>query len=106
MQDARPPAPTRRAAQSLGGQGNRTWAVEWTRRGGHHDVSISAARFGIDDPRAPRAWLSTALGPGAQPADVVAFADIASPTLFTNLDLGPDTHDPVIQLPSGAIAAG
>ena len=95
------------AAPPAGGQGNRTWAVEWTQGGGYHDVSISAALFGIDDPRVTaRAWLSTALGPGARPADVVAFADISSPTLFTDLDLGPDTYYLVVQVRSGAIAAG
>ena len=82
-----------------GGFTNVELAASWTQTATHDGVTITADISNPSDPNiTATAWLTTSIGPSANPADVVATTPITSDTLFTGLNLGPGTYYLVVSL--------
>lgn len=92
---------------STGGGGftNVVMAASWAQSDTHQGVTITAFITNPDDPTiTATAWLTTAVGAGATPSDVIATTPITSTTLFTGLDLAPNTYYLVISLDTPNVA--
>jgi PEP-CTERM motif len=107
-----PVVPIARGALFLGGQFSNDVAASWTQSASFSSISIDAT-LATSDPafRTGTAYLTSALGSTATPADVIASAPFTAPVgvigtenvtptvLFSGLSLGPGTYYLVLSAP-------